>query len=149
LVFAGLDYFTKVKLFYSSKDFRYFSSYPARAETLRKSPGLKIALVGNSITDRGVDPELLGQELSRQLNYPVHVEKFVADGSQVNTWYYIIKRYLWSSPNRPDYIFINYWGESLTNDDPREIGRLARFFTTRQDWPELMTSDLTNNSQRL
>jgi hypothetical protein len=59
LVVAVLELFTRVRLFEMSKDFRRFRGYDARAAALEATGGTRLALIGNSATDRGVDVKTL------------------------------------------------------------------------------------------
>jgi hypothetical protein len=150
VVMVLLEIVTRAWLLPASRDFRRFPAYPARAQELVDRDGLRIALVGNSATEQGVESELLAATLEGYGLGPVHVDHFVADGSQVNTWYFILERCFWSAGRRPDLVVLNFFGaRGLADEEQMDIGRLAQCFTTVRDWPEVFQTDLPGGSQRV
>src|SRR5437016_4266163 len=85
--FVALEIFTRQVLLPNSLDFARFASYPAAAETLCQQPGQRLAFVGNSATQRGIDPKRLGANLADSSKPPIHAEYFLVDGSMINTWH--------------------------------------------------------------
>src|SRR5256885_16852245 len=59
----ALEGVPRLLVFPRSKDFRRFAGYDDAARTLVLAPGFRVALVGNSATERGVDPRALEREL--------------------------------------------------------------------------------------
>ncbi len=148
VVFAGLEAVTRTVLFPRSRDFVRFAAYPERAATLVAEPGLRIAFVGNSATQRGLDPGRFVAALPNPANRPVHVDLFVADASELNTWHYLVKESFWRRDLNPDWFVIHFFGHGLEDGNRPEIGRLAQFFTHADDWPELFADDLPSLSDR-
>jgi hypothetical protein len=148
LVCAGLEIVTRTVLFPRSRDFVRFAGYPERAAKLVRQDGLRIAFIGNSATQRGFNPTQFVAELPNPQRCPVHVDLFVADGSQLNTWHYLVKQAFWRQDLNPDWFVVTFFGTSLEDGDPIEIGRLAQFFTQPDDWPEVCATDLTTLSDR-
>lgn len=148
LLFFALEGVTRVGLFRASKDLRRFATYPARARALGRAPGKRIAFIGNSLTERGIDLELFARELSPAVG-PVSDEMFVADGSHINTWYWIVERELWKQAIKPDLLILNFYENGLEDGKRLEIGRLAQFFTTAADWPALFRYDVTTLESRV
>jgi hypothetical protein len=142
LVLLGLEWVTRTKLFHASKDLSRFAAYPARAKALCATPGKHVAFVGNSLTGEGVDPELFGREMG------VNAGLFVADGSHINTWYWIIRHEFYAQGALPDVIVFHFYETSLEDGKRLEIGRLAQFFTDPGDWPEVFAHDVTGLEPR-
>jgi len=144
-----LEVATRKVLFRVSKDFSRFSTYPARAEELVQKPGLRVALIGNSATQRGVDVQILKDAFAPYEVGSVDVDMFVADGSHIQTWYFMLERYFWNAKRKPDLFVFNFSGNrGLADGEHIDIGRLAQFFTTTDDWQTLFASDLTSWSDR-
>jgi hypothetical protein len=148
LLVVGVEVLTRTCLFRVSKDFRRFSTYSGRASALSAAPGFDVALIGNSATQRGVDPAVFPRAAGRAAGHRVAADFFLADGSQVNTWYYMLQRYFWQPRHSPDLVVVNFFSDGLEDSTPEEIGRLAQFFTTPEDWGEVLGTDLPELGQR-
>ncbi len=148
VVFVGLEIVTHEVLLPRSRDFARFLSYPRRAEELVHADGRRIAFIGNSATQRGLDPRQFVAGLPNRAGRPVHVDLFVADGAEINTWHYLMKQAFWRRDLNPDWFVITFFGNALEDGNPFEIGRLALFFTERDDWPDLFALDLPSNGER-
>jgi len=146
---AMLEVVTRVVLYPASKDFVRFAQYPLLAESLVNRPGTRVALIGNSATEEGVDLATVVAELQRRDLGHVHVEMFVADASEITTWRYMLERYFWKPGFQPDLIVITFFDSLLSDDSEKEIGRLAQFFTSPSDWPDVFRTDLSGLSQRI
>lgn len=131
LAFALMEVVTRRFLFASSKDIKRFSTYPARADRLMRDNALKVAFVGNSITERGIDTAAIGTDLG------VATDAFVADDSHLNTWTWIVRSLFWKRHRRPDVLVVTFHAHSLEDGRSIELGRVAQFFTEPSDWPEL------------
>ncbi|HZU83110.1 MAG TPA: hypothetical protein VE987_09350, partial [Polyangiaceae bacterium] len=142
VLFVALEGFTRCELFRMSKDFRRFSGYDARAEALARSDAFRIALVGNSATDRGVDPDVVVSTIRAESGRDVDVDLFVADRSRINTWRYMLKRYFFARGRHADLIVVTFYEDDLDDGNDVEIGRLAQFFTSPSDWPGVFRVDL-------
>lgn len=149
LLFVVLELFTRFKLFDMSKDFRRFKAYPVQARELARSDGYRVALIGNSATDRGVDAEVFAAAMAEARGGPVAARKFVADQSRLNTWQYLLRRYFWKPGNQPDLLVINYYEANLEDGQEIEIGRLAQFFTRPDDWPVVLRHDVRELHQQV
>jgi hypothetical protein len=148
LFVAALEVFTRVSLHDRSKDFRRFAGYPARAEALVATGNARrIAFIGNSATDRGVDPRVVEATLARN-GRPTAAALFVADQSRVDTWRYIFERYFARPERKPDLVVVTFYENDLEDGNPIEIGRLAQFFTSVRDWPELFQVNLRTLDER-
>lgn len=148
-MFVVLEIGTRAVLFPRSGDYVRFATYAKRADVLVNQPGIGIALVGNSATEEGVDPILLKSMLEQHVPGLVHVDLFLADGSEVSAWRAIINHYFWRRANKPDAIVVTFYDNTLEDSDRVEWGRIAQFFTDVSDWPELFRVDLTSNASRI
>lgn len=141
---AGLELFTRTALIPASKDLSRLAQYPARARALCATTGRRVAFVGNSLTDAGVDPTLFG----RLMGDDVTADKFVVDGSSINTWIWVIERQFWKQAITPDLIIVNFNRNNLEDGRGLELGRLALFFTDHRDWLDLFRYDITSLEER-
>lgn len=144
-----LEIFTRTMLFPHSADFQRFADYPARARALCALPGFRLAFVGNSATQKGIDPKAMNDILNQGPTGPAACEFLLADGSMINTWHFITKRCFWTPGRKPDLIVINYFDHCLRDGNSLELGRLALFFTTPDDIAELRALELKETSALL
>lgn len=146
--FVGAEVLTRTVLFRISKDISKFQTFTQRAETLAAQPGMSIAFVGNSLTERGIDAPLFAESLTASGAGPVTADVFSADASKINVWHYLLTRYFWKPGHNPDLFVVSFYENNLADKNPLEIGRFAQFFVDRDDWSEVFTHDLTSNSDR-
>ena len=146
---AVVEVLTRVKLFHVSKDFRDYLSYPGRAAALAGAGGIRVAVLGNSVAHEGIDPGVLADAIRGQGATPAHADVFSADHSYVTTWRYVLERYFLRPGNHVDLVLVPFWGDNLYDGNEIELGRLAQFFTTVGDWPEVLRADLDSNGERL
>jgi hypothetical protein len=137
LVLALLEVTTRAVLVPASRDLRRFSSYPTRARALFARPGLRVALIGNSVTENGVDVERFERTLSASLHRPIVADMLVADGADISTDYWIVERWLWKADLRPDLMVVTWFGPGLEDADGMDLGRLARYLTGPEDWGQV------------
>lgn len=147
--FGGLELFVRFALVPASKDFSRFGEYRVQGEELVNRPGTRIGFLGNSTTQYGVDAEILQESLEKDGVGEVHSSLFPSDASKINTWYYVAKSCLMQGEKSPDVIVVNFYGNNLVDGNRIEIGRLAQFFTTTSDWPEVMKYDLPRFSDQV
>ena len=146
---AALEVVSRVVLVQASKDLRRFRSYPETAHLLTEAKAFRVALVGNSATDRGVDIDGLTARLSAPLGRPLRADKFVADASRINDWYHILDRYFWRPGRQADLYLVTFYEDDIEDGNAIEIGRLAQFFTTISDWPGVFDVDLPALGDRI
>ena len=148
-VLALLEIFSRTALVRASKDLSRFERYPADAKALAELPARRIALVGNSATDRGVDLPTFDAVMSEYTRRPTEARKFVADASRINDWTFILERYFWRPGVSVDLVVITFYENELEDGNRIELGRLAQFFTTARDWPTLFDVDLPTLGDRV
>ncbi len=145
----GLEVISRVVLVDASRDLHRFRGYAEAARDLGRAAAFRVALVGNSATDRGVDPELLASSLSGSLGQPLQAGKFVADASRINDWYHILNHYFWRPGVSADLFVVTFYENDIEDGNAIEIGRMARFFTDRADWPSVFDVDLPAAGDRI
>lgn len=143
----ALELAARTVLVSASKDLRRFRAYPERAAALASSPAPRVAFVGNSATDEGVDLDVLVPGLTA-LGVKVSAGKFVADASRVDTWHFLLKDTFYDRGNSIDTAVITFYEDDLLDGNRIEIGRLAHFFTSVPDWPSVFTIDLRTFDER-
>lgn len=148
VLFGALEVFTRAYLYPNSVDFSRFATYPERARDLAHSPGVRVAMIGNSATEKGLDTAVLRDELKRR-GVKASVDKFIADSSHVDEWYYMLKRYFFDPGNVPDVFVITDYQDRFEDGARIDIGRLAQFFTGPEDWDEVFEEDLETFDERV
>jgi hypothetical protein len=139
---ALVEWGTREQLVPGSSDQNRYYSFPGRAQSLVAAPAPRIALIGNSVTDR-VALELLTSEWQDVTGEAVAVDKFVAYYSNLTTWYWMANEFFWKENLEPDLIVVTYYDEVGLADAPlMEVGTLAQFFTDPGDRPLLFAHDL-------
>jgi len=144
----ALEVVTRTLLVPASNDLARFVRYPADARALIAAPGERIALVGNSTTQAGIDPPLLGELLGARWHAPVSVRMFAADGAGIDVIYWMVEHEFARQMLAPDLLIVTFYGNTLEDGERIEVGRLAQFFTDRADWRELCRFDLPSLSER-
>lgn len=145
---ALFEWGTRLTLVPGTSDLDRYRGFPERARSLVADPAPRIALIGNSVTDR-VMLELLQSEWKAATGEPLAADKFVAYYSNLTTWYWIIDQYFLEASRKPDLIVVTYYDEIGLADAPLiEVGALAQFFTDREDVGVLFTHDIKTLEQR-
>jgi len=147
LFFGIVELFMRLVLFEISKDLRRFQLYPSRAAQLHAAPKLRVAILGNSASEAGIDIAAFQKGLAAQ-KIAVSSDIFLADSSQINTWQHIANHLFWVPARAPDVLVVPYFGTSLSDRNDIEIGRLAQFFTAPREIPTVMR-DLPDTASRL
>src|SRR4051794_21105431 len=71
-----LEIFNRAVLLPRSKDLLRFRAYPAQAAEFVERPGMRLAFIGNSATQCGVDPALIEAELPAAAGRKVSADRF-------------------------------------------------------------------------
>jgi hypothetical protein len=144
-----LDLVCRKTIFPMSLDFARFSDYAAQSDRLQLHSGLRVAFVGNSATEEGIDVSLLKDTIKSNGVPAPQVELFLADDSRISTWRPMMQHYFWSRGNAPDLIVVTFFGNALSDGHQLDIGRLAQFFSEPADWPDLFSTELTTLDERV
>ena len=148
LVRVALEIVTRVVLFPASGDFVRFAGYDTTAAALSRSPALRVAIVGNSAAEEGIDRTRLEGLLSQSLDRPVRVEMFLADGSEIVTWHAMLVRYFWSRHKQADVYVLNYFG-TVADNSQFEFLRIGMFFAPASQWSYYLKNQLHTLPQRV
>lgn len=148
LLLLGLEAATRLVLFPQSKDYVRFAGYDAQASRLHEARALRIAVVGNSAAEEGIDEALLERSLTTSLGRPVEVGMFLADGSEIVTWHAMANRYFWSRDAAPDVVVVN-WFESLADRPAFEYVRIGNFFASPGEWGYYLRDQLHTLPERM
>jgi hypothetical protein len=148
LLLLGLEAATRFVLFPQSKDYVRFAGYDAQASQLHEAQALRIAVLGNSAAEEGIDEALLEQSLTASLGRPVQVGMFLADGSEIVTWHAMANRYFWSRDAAPDVVLVN-WFDSLADRPSFEYVRIGNFFASPAEWGYYMREQLHTLPERM
>lgn len=149
LALVLLEAVTRVALVPASRDLSRFRTFDARAAALAAAPPPRLALVGNSTTERGIDLDVLRREFAARAGTPLAADMFVADGSGLRTWYWMVSRQFWQPGRRLDLLVASYHAGDLGDAGELDIGRIAQHFSGPEDRHELFAHDLTALTQRV
>ncbi len=146
--FALIEVGARVLVVRASHDLSRYQTYPNKARQLSQAASPRVAFVGNSATDEGVDANQIATEWKAK-GFDASTDLFVADDSWIETWENIIERYFWNADCKPDVIVINHFGPEMLVDGERiEMGRLGQAFSTYRDWPRLFANSLPGLSKQ-
>ena len=148
VVLLAFELVTRLVLFPASKDIVRFASYDAKAAALTETRALRVAIVGNSAAEEGIDQARVEAILTKSLGRPVRVEMFLADASEIVTWNAMLQRYFWSTHAKADVYVINYFA-TLADRPQFEYLRVGMFFATFSQWPYYLREQLKTFSQRV
>lgn len=148
LMLFALELVVRLLLFPASEDFVRFGTYDERAASLTRSEAFRVAVIGNSAAEEGIDPRQLEAVLSSRLARPVRVEMFCADGSEIVTWHAMLERYFWRTDAQADVFVLNYLN-SVADTSHFEFIRVGMFFTGPAQWPYYLRTQMTSVSERL
>lgn len=144
---AGTEFLARTVLVSASKDLRRFAAYPDRAATLVERPEPQLAFIGNSATDEGLDLPLLEATMAAG-GRAVRADEFVADASRINTWHFLLKHTFFDRGLAATAAVITFYEDDLLDGNRVEVGRLAQFFTSLEDWPSVFALDLPDLETR-
>lgn len=143
-----LEWGTRESRVPGTSDLIRYRNFPEQARALVSSPATKIALVGNSVTDRMRQADLQ-HEWQSLTGAPLRAEKFIAYYSNLATWYRMSAQYFWKAGLKPDLIVVTYYeGNGLADSEVIDVGNLALFFTDGDDRASLFEYELDTPEQR-
>jgi len=146
LCFLCVEYVVRSRIMPASRSYRLMDTvYPAQAEELGQQKGVRVAIVGNSSTERGVDAGVCQERLQSLGIADVSARVFTFDGSDVPEWNYILNRYFWHAGIKPELVILPFFFHGLAAEEPVDVGRLAYCFTTSDDWLELFSHEPSLN----
>ncbi|HEY1084089.1 MAG TPA: hypothetical protein VGE29_17630 [Prosthecobacter sp.] len=140
LLLGGLEVGARLFEVHLSKDVKHIRSLPDVAAELKAAADsrLKVLIVGNSLSREGLDAEMLKQGLAARTGREVELAAMYPDGSNISQWYYGYRRYFDQTGAKPHLVIIGTSRPHLL-DAPAEPDRLAAFYTSLQDMPQLLS----------
>ncbi len=131
-----------------TRTFDRYRALPEQARSLADSSSPSIAFIGNSVTDR-IQPDVMLNEWQALTGGSLVVDKFLVDGSNLTTWYWIYAHLFWKRNVKPDLVIVTYYeGNGLADSETIDVSTLALFFTDAEDRAILFAYDLTTLEQR-
>ncbi|MFV0442392.1 MAG: hypothetical protein ACK5Q5_02345 [Planctomycetaceae bacterium] len=128
-----------------SKDVAHLAQFDEiAAEINAQVPGdpIRVLFLGNSLTRYGVAAEPFEQAAAAAAGRPVHVVKMTPDNTALADWFYAYRNYFAEQGRTPDLLVIGFQGPHLLDAPSIHPQRLARFYCTADDWPDLRRDDL-------
>lgn len=132
---------------YVSRNFTNMRNLPAVAEAMKKHDGEKIAVVGNSLTARAVDGEMLAAGLKAGGMKNPETFFLTPDGSSIIEWDYAFRRYFTNRGAVPDILLLGT-GEFHLRDESGRASRLGALFVDDQDIGRAWREDLPDWEQK-
>ena len=147
ICFLAIEYVVRTRLLPASKDLSRLEPYASRAKELGRQKGVRIAIIGNSATEHGVDPRTFQQRLQTLGVSPVAADVFPVDGANVVDCYYVLNHYFWRDGIKPDLIILLFHFSNLLSEESGDVGRLAHYLTKLDDWPDVFGQELAPSWQ--
>ena len=112
------------------------------ARELKTEPGIRVILMGNSLTRGGYNLEVLQKELKAVGGDPISIRNCGMHASMMVEWYYVFKRNF-TGDNAPDVLVVSLSPDGAEDGNPHayRINWLSDEVQWR-DVPELVTTDL-------
>lgn len=133
-----------------SKDVEHLQAFGALSSRLAQSPAdrPKWLFLGNSLTRYGVDEALFTEQYQQHTQQAIAAMKVVPDNTAVADWSYLFRNYFTSAERAPDVLVLGFEGGHLRDAPSRHPDRLAQYYCTWSDWPELCARDLPGFESR-
>jgi hypothetical protein len=133
-----------------SKDVEHLQAFEALAAKLARAPygQPKLLFLGNSLTRYGVDEAVFSETLTELTGQPPATVKVVPDNTAVADWSYVFRNQFARPDRAPDMLVIGFEAGHLRDAPSRHPDRLAQYYCTWSDWPELCRRDLPNFESR-
>src|SRR5918997_704782 len=148
VVLAACELVVRLREQSLSLDVRHIRQIPDISERLAQGDGggghqhlLRVLFIGNSMTRHGVEPEIIEREMSAQGTAPLRIERVFPDASALPDWYYAFKRFFDAPQRAPDVLVICFAAGDLQDSLPVHSWRLAQYYTTFSDVPEVFRED--------
>lgn len=132
-----------------SLDVRHIRQIPDISARLAGGDGLlRVLFIGNSMTRYGVEPEIVEREMSAHGVAPLRLERVFPDATALPDWYYAFKRYFDAPRRAPDVLVVCFAANDLQDSQPIHSWRLAQYYTTFADVPEVFREDIRDFDSR-
>ncbi|MDP1798328.1 MAG: hypothetical protein Q8K78_12630 [Planctomycetaceae bacterium] len=133
-----------------SKDVEHLQSFGELAESFAETPatGPKVLFLGNSLTRYGVDETVVSNTLRETAGIVPMPLKIVPDNTAVADWSYVYRNQFSTPARAPQLLVIGFEGGHLRDAPSRHPDRLAQYYCSWKDWPELCARDLPDFESR-
>jgi hypothetical protein len=128
LVFLACEIGLRVSGPRTSIDIQHIRTIPQIVTDLNNARHPTLLFLGNSLTRRGVIPEVLTEALAAQGFTNVHIAMIYPDDTNIADWLYLYKRYVRSKGVAPDILLVGFSEEQLSDSQGLHIDRLGRYF---------------------
>jgi hypothetical protein len=149
LVLLGCELVVRTREQYLSLDLKHIGQIPAISQSMTEGPGLRVLFIGNSMTRYGVDASTFEREMKAQGVGPLRVEKVFPDATGLPDWYYAFKHYFVDAGHLPDVLIVGFASKDLQDDYAVEPTRLARYYSSSRDMPEIFSRDVLDFDSRV
>jgi hypothetical protein len=150
LVLLGCELVVRTREQYLSLDLKHIGEIPAISQNIAAGQGLlRVLFIGNSMTRYGVDTGTFEREMQAQGIGPLRVEKVFPDATGLPDWYYAFKHYFVDAGHLPDVLIVSFAARDLQDDYAVEPTRLARYYSSSRDIPEVFSRDVLDFDGRV
>jgi hypothetical protein len=149
VVLIGIEAAMRFVLLPNSRDFETISSFTRRAIELSQKEEQRLAVVGNSAVNAGIDARQLADRLAVRGATGWRAGTLPADDSSMVDWYCITDRYLWNAGRDVDVLVVCFFHDQLADARPSQPGRLAYWFARPAQWPTLFKTSLPKLNDRV
>lgn len=125
-----------------SLDLRHTKEIPAISQQLSEAKENRVLFLGNSMTRYGVNPSVFEDEMRAHGVGPLRVARVFPDATSVTDWYYAFKHYFIDAGHPPDVLIVGFAGGDLQVEHAVEPARLARYYSSARDIPEVFKEDV-------
>ncbi len=120
---------------------------PELADNLNKSNKPGLLILGNSLTNDGIDASQLQSGLNMQGLADSTIEKIVPDGTTIWSWTCILRNRIYELKNKPDTVLIGFaWGQ-LADQSRLLPTSLGGFFCSYKDLIHITEQATMNSAQ--
>ncbi len=131
-----------------SEESRLLSALPARGRALGQAPGLRVLVLGDSLTVMGLQREPFLARLAQLGGPKVSLEVVAMRGSDIAEWRWLFSEFFADEGARPDVVIVNAAARTLTDQHTIELGRLATFCRA-SNCIDILRDDLKDFGQRV
>ena len=147
-VLLGYEFIIRTQEGALSLDIKHIRQIPAISSSLVRGEGLRVLFLGNSLTRNGVDAAVLEKELRAQGVGPLHIERVFPDETTIGDWYYLFKDKFVDAGHLPNVLIVSFAETHLQDNQAIKPDRLARYFTSADDIPEIFANDVRDFDSR-
>jgi hypothetical protein len=132
-----------------SKDLDHISQIPAISQQLSQGAGVRLLFLGNSLTRKGIDPQVLTPILERQWKTTIQAERVFPGATAIPEWYYAFKHYFVDRGRLPDVLVLSFAEGMLQDDQLLRPALIAHFYSDVSDAPLIFAQDIPEFGDRV